>query len=1139
MRRQWMVLLGWMIGGAANAATFTVNSLADGVDTTPGNGVCATAAGTCSLRAAVQESNALMNPDTITLPPGTYTLTLAGSLENMAVSGDLDIMDDVTIIGADPSTTIINGGGRNGLFQDRIFHILGAHDAAGVMRPMTVTLRGITISGGSDPMGGNGGGGICNHCEDTNVASGANLPTLHLIDTVVSANYSCIGGGGISNFGTLIIDDSRIQDNFTPYGFAGFGVPVGFGGGMGGGIMNWGGTVSIVRSVISNNLAQTGGGIYNQDTFVPGVVLLEDTTVSNNKSAMGAGVYNVASGDYNFPARILGVPGITINRSTIADNTAELHGGGIYNLGIGTLVMLNSTVSNNLAGTSFFIASSQGGGIYNGGRLLDISSSTISGNEATAARVSDVTTSASRGGDEIFFNTTNAGGAPGTTIPMRIIIKNSIIGDGALTDDNCNGAVSYAAIVTSGGNNIDSGNTCGFIAGSDRSSVEPLVDVLANNGGLTQTRALFSGSPAISAGNACPAIDQRGFARDVLCDVGALESGAGGSAPPAPVNTPPIARNGAINVAPGATVGGTLVAVDANRDPLTYQLVTNGTQGTVTIMDSVTGAFTYTALANATGTDTFTFKANDGRADSNTAIITVTITTAAPNAPPIAQGLSVAVAPGAQVNNILIASDQNNNPLQFSIVANPVKGTVTITNPVTGAFTYTANATATGADTFTFKVNDGLADSNVATVSVAIVSANTPPVATPGILTVAPGATVTVALQGSDANTNDVLTYSIVAQSTKGVATITNAATGSVVYTAAATAAGTDIFSFKVNDGKVDSAAAAITVTFAVTNTAPIANNGTLNVAPGASATGVLVARDGNPADVLTYSIVANGINGTATITNAATGAFSYAANANITGTDTFTFKANDGAVDSNIATITVNISTANTPPVAVPGILTAIAGKVTSGTLAANNPITTVSSYSLLSPASQGTVTLIDATSGAFTYQPNPGSTGTDSFTYLVKQGSVQSVASVTISIVPPNSVSPLLAGDLKLVVNGSKISGKLAAKGVTGKLSFSIKDQATQGTVVLNPATGTFTYTADAGATGVDRFTFKVNNGIASSNLGTVTLTLKGATTAPSNSTDVPTNTVADQGGGGAMELISLLLLLIGVWRRKLVTI
>ena len=71
---------------SAHAATFTVNSTGDQTDVTPGNGVCATAGGQCTLRAAIVEANNLMGADTINVPAGTYT---TGSV--LAVSTNVTI----------------------------------------------------------------------------------------------------------------------------------------------------------------------------------------------------------------------------------------------------------------------------------------------------------------------------------------------------------------------------------------------------------------------------------------------------------------------------------------------------------------------------------------------------------------------------------------------------------------------------------------------------------------------------------------------------------------------------------------------------------------------------------------------------------------------------------------------------------------------------------------------------------------------------------------------------------------------------------------------------------------------------------------------------------------------------------------
>ncbi len=74
-----------------SAATFTVDSTTDSVDALPGDGLCADASGSCTLRAAIQETNALSGADTIILGPGTYLLTIPGNSEQNAATGDLDI----------------------------------------------------------------------------------------------------------------------------------------------------------------------------------------------------------------------------------------------------------------------------------------------------------------------------------------------------------------------------------------------------------------------------------------------------------------------------------------------------------------------------------------------------------------------------------------------------------------------------------------------------------------------------------------------------------------------------------------------------------------------------------------------------------------------------------------------------------------------------------------------------------------------------------------------------------------------------------------------------------------------------------------------------------------------------------------
>jgi len=234
-----VVALSLALAPAVRAATFIVTSTADGVDTAPGDGVCTTAAATCTLRAAIQEANALSGADSITLPAGTYALSLFGAAEDAAATGDLDITGDLTITGAPTGQTIVDAGGI-----DRVFDIFA---------PAVVTFSRLTIQNGN--------------------ASGVDVP-----------------GGGIRNAGTLTLTLAAIRANIA--GGDGGGLAIRMGGKAnltnvtisgnrattrGGGIANdVGGTLQLTNVTVSGNSATQGGGVDN----IGGVQVL-NTIVAN------------------------------------------------------------------------------------------------------------------------------------------------------------------------------------------------------------------------------------------------------------------------------------------------------------------------------------------------------------------------------------------------------------------------------------------------------------------------------------------------------------------------------------------------------------------------------------------------------------------------------------------------------------------------------------------------------------------------------------------------------------------------------------------------------------------------------------------------------------------------------------------
>ena len=306
-----LVLLLLAAPGRSLAATFTVNSTADAVDVIPGNGSCATAGGVCTLRAAIQEANALAGADTINLPAGTYTLTIAGSGENASATGDLDLNSNVTLAGSGAATTVINAAGI-----DRIFEVVSG----------TSTISGMTMTGGN-PGSGFGGGLL---------ASGGSLT---LSSVKVTSSTTSTNGGGIYNGATLTLIDSEVSGN-NP-------------GGNGGGIANQG-ILTITRSLIAGNSGANGGGI---DHSGPGAALdLTNVTISANSASSSGGGLNVSRA-------------ATLTNVTIAFNSAPSGGSGIDKGGGGTASLVNAIVANNTG------APNCGFAVTNNGNNLDSAAS--------------------------------------------------------------------------------------------------------------------------------------------------------------------------------------------------------------------------------------------------------------------------------------------------------------------------------------------------------------------------------------------------------------------------------------------------------------------------------------------------------------------------------------------------------------------------------------------------------------------------------------------------------------------------------------------------------------------------------------------------------------------------------------------
>lgn len=197
MKKVWLFLSIPLLAASvqiAYAKDLNVNSFIDEVDTSPGDGKCETPAGQCSFRAAIMEANVLAGTDKILLPSGTFTLTrprIGGEGdEGLDPSGgDLDILDNVEIIGSGKNSTIID----NSILGDRAINFV-----TDVNNPMTLKLSGVAFT---SPVSGMHGTAINLEYVD------ADIDDIKITDGTSDARVIRIRKGGLD------INNSRFENN--------------------------------------------------------------------------------------------------------------------------------------------------------------------------------------------------------------------------------------------------------------------------------------------------------------------------------------------------------------------------------------------------------------------------------------------------------------------------------------------------------------------------------------------------------------------------------------------------------------------------------------------------------------------------------------------------------------------------------------------------------------------------------------------------------------------------------------------------------------------------------------------------------------------------------------------------------------
>ncbi|TQV87089.1 Ig-like domain-containing protein [Aliikangiella coralliicola] len=435
-------------------------------------------------------------------------------------------------------------------------------------------------------------------------------------------------------------------------------------------------------------------------------------------------------------------------------------------------------------------------------------------------------------------------------------------------------------------------------------------------------------------------------------------------------NLAPVAQNLQVETDENTAASITLIASDPNDDTIVYTLVTQPQSG---VLSGSGKDWTYTPQTDFSGTDSFTFKANDSALDSN--IATVSILVNAINQPPIANPQSLATDEDNAIAVTLSGSDPNGDSLSFVVETQPANGVLTGTAP---NLIYTPNGNFNGSDSFTFKTNDGVVDSVTVTVQLQVNAVNDLPIAVAQSLTVEEDGTLAITLTGSDVD-GDALSYSIVTLPTQGVL---SGDAPNLVYSPLANFNGSDTFTFIVNDGAADSNIVTVNLLVGAVNDAPKITSFPITVATQDFQYNYSIVAYDTDGDPLTYQLIDGPSGMTISVVG---GGVSWSPTADDIGVHFVKLQVEDslGASDIQEYVLTVGQQPNRAPVITSSPILTGVVNEAYTYTITANDLDNDSLIYRLIDgPAGMS----VSAVSGLVYWVPSYTQTGSASVAVSVE---------------------------------------------------------------------------------------------------------------------------------------------------------
>ncbi len=370
-------------------------------------------------------------------------------------------------------------------------------------------------------------------------------------------------------------------------------------------------------------------------------------------------------------------------------------------------------------------------------------------------------------------------------------------------------------------------------------------------------------------------------------------------------------------------------------------------------------------------------------------------------------------------------SDPNGDALIISAVTQGAHGTVSISAGNID-LTYKPNAGYHGTDSFTYTIDDGVAKSATATVSVLV---NSLPIAGTDSPRCDEDASTVISVLANDSDP-DGDTLSITHVTTPAHGTAQHNIDKTITYTPAADYNGSDSFSYTISDGNGGTATATVNVTVDPVNDPPLANDDSAVTNEDTVVTIVVLGNDSDPdGDSLNVTSLADPAHGTAVING--DNSLTYTPAANFFGSDSFDYTISDRNGGTATATVSITVNPVNDAPIAVNDSAetkenTAVTVAVLANDSDAEGDAMTVTAVS--KPA-HGTVAL--NADGTISYKPFFQFSGVDSFTYTVSDGKVDSTASVNVTVIGAPHIESGLTANPNPATVGETVQISCSANG------------------------------------------------------------------------------------------------------------